>query len=85
MKTYLSVLIMVLLGTAISGCAGETERQFVSGCESGGVGQSTCECIYDKLEDKYGEDALQENMYAMSSNGTFERDVVHSSMQCRDE
>lgn len=76
---------MTLLGTAVSGCASETERQFVSGCESGGVGQSTCECIYDKLEDKYGEDALQENMYAISSNGTFERDVVHSSMQCRDE
>lgn len=83
MNIKLVVLFLMVMG--ISGCASEAERQFVSGCESGGVGQSTCECIYDKLEDKYGEDALQENMYAISSNGTFERDVVHSSMQCKDE
>ena len=35
------------------------EDQFISGCKTGGIDGSTCSCIYDKLEDKYGEDGLK--------------------------
>lgn len=42
------------------GCSSEVERQFMKGCTQGiGDSKSVCSCVYDKMEDKYGEEALQ--------------------------
>ena len=61
MKTLTSLaLISFVMMTA--GCASKTERQFISGCKTGGIDSSTCSCIYDKLEKEYGEDGLKENI-----------------------
>ena len=49
-------LIVVSVALLASGCASKTERQFISGCKTGGINDSTCSCIYDKLEKKYGSD-----------------------------
>ena len=51
-------LVLISIALMASGCASKTERQFISGCKTGGIDGSTCSCIYDKLEDKYGEDGL---------------------------
>ncbi|RYY78293.1 MAG: hypothetical protein EOO69_11245 [Moraxellaceae bacterium] len=85
MKIYLSVLSIMLLGTAVSGCASKTERQFVSGCESTGVDEDICECVFDKLEDKYGEDDLKHSLYTMNQTERFQHDMLNSTMQCMQE
>ena len=75
-------LIVVSVALLASGCASKTERQFISGCKTGGIDGSTCSCIYDKLEHKYGEDGLRENLYTLQQTESFQRDMVNISYQC---
>ena len=84
MKTLTSfALISLVMMTA--GCASKTERQFISGCKTGGIDGSTCSCIYDKLENKYGEDGLKENIYTLQQTESFQMDMVNVSYQCMKE
>ncbi len=84
MKTLTSLaLISLVMMTA--GCASKTERQFISGCKTGGIDGSTCSCIYDKLENKYGEDGLKENIYTLQQTESFQMDMVNVSYQCMKE
>ena len=84
MKTLTSLaLISLVMMTA--GCASKTERQFISGCKTGGIDGSTCSCIYDKLENKYGEDGLKENIYTLQQTESFQMDMVNVSYQCMNE
>ena len=84
MKTLTSLaLISLVMMTA--GCASKTERQFISGCKTGGIDGNTCSCIYDKLENKYGEDGLKENLYTLQQTESFQRDMVNISYQCMKE
>jgi len=84
MKTLTSLaLISFVMMTA--GCASKTERQFISGCKTGGIDGSTCSCIYDKLENKYGEDGLKENIYTLQQTEAFQMDMVNVSYQCMKE
>ncbi|ENV18199.1 MULTISPECIES: hypothetical protein [Acinetobacter] len=84
MKTLTSfALISLVMMTA--GCASKTERQFISGCKTGGIDGSTCSCIYDKLEKKYGEDGLKENIYTLQQTESFQMDMVNVSYQCMKE
>lgn len=84
MKTLTSLaLISLVMMTA--GCASKTERQFISGCKTGGIDGSTCSCIYDKLENKYGEDGLKENIYTLQQTKSFQMDMVNVSYQCMKE
>lgn len=76
---FISAVLMV------SGCASKTERQFISGCKTGGIDGSTCSCIYDKLENKYGEDGLKENIYTLQQTESFQMDMVNVSYQCMRE
>ncbi|SSR03398.1 MULTISPECIES: hypothetical protein [Acinetobacter] len=78
-------LIVVSVALLASGCASKTERQFISGCKTGGIDGSTCSCIYDKLEDKYGEDGLKKNLYTLQQTESFQRDMVNVSYQCMKE
>ena len=84
MKTLTSLaLISLVMMTA--GCASNTERQFISGCKTGGIDGSTCSCIYDKLENKYGEDGLKENIYTLQQTESFQTDMINVSYQCMKE
>ncbi|MCU4413442.1 hypothetical protein KTH71_05210 [Acinetobacter sp. WU_MDCI_Axc73] len=78
-------LIVVSVALLLSACASKTERQFISGCKIGGIDGSTCSCIYDKLEKKYGEDGLKENIYTLQQTESFQRDMVNISYQCMKE
>lgn len=78
-------LIVVSVALLASGCASKTERQFISGCKTGGIDGSICSCIYDKLENKYGEDGLKENLYTLQQTESFQRDMVNISYQCMKE
>ena len=84
MKIQIS-LVLISVALMASGCASKTERQFISGCKTGGIDGSTCSCIYDKLENKYGEDGLKENLYTLQQTESFQRDMVNISYQCMKE
>ena len=78
-------LVLISIALMSSGCASKTERQFISGCKTGGIDGSTCSCIYDKLEDKYGEDGLKNNLYTLQQTESFQMDMVNVSYQCMKE
>lgn len=78
-------LVLISVALMASGCASKTERQFISGCKTGGIDGGTCSCIYDKLENKYGEDGLKENLYTLQQTESFQRDMVNISYQCMKE
>ena len=84
MKTLTS-LVLISLVMMTAGCASKTERQFISGCKTGGIDGNTCSCIYDKLENKYGEDGLKEKLYTLQQTESFQRDMVNISYQCMKE
>ena len=81
-QTSLALISLVMM---TAGCASKTERQFISGCKTGGIDGSTCSCIYDKLEDKYGEDGLKNNLYTLQQTESFQVDMVNVSYQCMKE
>ena len=81
-QTSLALIILVMM---TAGCASKTERQFISGCKTGGIDGSTCSCIYDKLEKKYGEDGLKENIFTLQQTESFQMDMVNVSYQCMKE
>ena len=78
-------LVLISLALMAAGCASKAERQFISGCKTGGIDGSTCSCIYDKLENKYGEDGLKENIYTLQQTESFQMDMVNVSYQCMKE
>ena len=80
-----TLLVLISIALMASGCASKTERQFISGCKTGGIDGSTCSCIYDKLEDKYGEDGLKNNLYTLQQTESFQMDMVNVSYQCMKE
>ena len=80
-----TLLVLISIALMASGCASKTERQFISGCKTGGIDGSTCSCIYDKLENKYGEDGLKENLYTLQQTESFQMDMVNVSYQCMKE
>ena len=84
MKTLTS-LVLISLVMMTAGCASKTERQFISGCKTGGIDSSTCSCIYDKRENKYGEDGLKNNIYTLQQTESFQMDMVNTSYQCMKE
>ena len=84
MKIQIS-LVLISVALMASGCASKTERQFISGCKTGVIDGSTWSCIYDKLENKYGEDGLKENIYTLQQTESFQMDMVNVSYQCMKE
>ena len=78
-------LVLISLALIVTGCSSKAERQFISGCKTGGIDGSTCSCIYDRLEDKYGEDDLKSNLYTLQQTESFQMDLVNISYQCMKE
>lgn len=76
------LFIISITTIALAGCSSRAEREFVNGCKTGGLESSTCECIYEKLESKYGEDSLKDNLYTLAQTENFQHDMMQSSLQC---
>lgn len=53
-------LFMVLI-FGLTGCASKAEQAFMQGCTSDGYldNEEQCSCVYENLEDHYGEDVLE--------------------------
>ena len=85
MNIQSSMLLISISMMSLAGCASKTERQFISGCKTGGIEGDVCECIYDKLEKKYGEDDLKNNIYTLDQSERFQRDMANTAYQCMKE
>ena len=85
MKNYLAILSILFLTGVVSGCASKSEREFVKGCKMGGADSSTCECVFEKIEDQYGADRLEEKFYIISQTREFQEEIVRYGMQCMKE
>lgn len=85
MKTSLWMTSIPLAALLLTGCASKSERQFVSGCQSTGMDRSACQCAYKKLESKYGEDGLKNNLYALNQSESFQYNMMQSGLQCMKE
>ncbi|MFW1733708.1 hypothetical protein ACG94V_00855 [Acinetobacter sp. ULE_I001] len=84
MKTLTSILIISCSLLTLS-CASKSEREFISGCQSTGMERSACKCAYKKLESKYGEEGLKNNLYTLSQTESFQYDLMQSGLQCMRE
>jgi len=84
MKTLTSILI-ISYSLLTLGCASKSEREFISGCQSTGMERSACKCAYKKLESKYGEEGLKNNLYTLSQTESFQYDLMQSGLQCMRE
>jgi hypothetical protein len=80
-----NLILACMAGLLLGGCASKTERQFVAGCQSGGVDADVCHCVYDKLVDKYGEKDFEDKLYTLYQTQEFQQDMVKSSLQCMKE
>ncbi|MCT9980291.1 hypothetical protein M2R48_18340 [Acinetobacter sp. I-MWF] len=84
MKALTSILI-ISCSLMTLGCASKSEREFISGCQSTGMERSACKCAYKKLESKYGEEGLKNNLYTLSQTESFQYDLMQSGLQCMRE
>ena len=85
MKISLSIACITSTLLFLTGCASKAERQFVSGCQSTGMERSACKCAYKKLESKYGEEGLKNQLYTMRPSDSFQYDMMQSGLQCMKE
>lgn len=81
MNIHTSILI-ITCSLLTLGCASKSEREFISGCQSTGMDRSACKCAYKKLESKYGEDSLKNNLYTLTQGESFQYDLMQSGLQC---
>ncbi|MEN8409886.1 hypothetical protein [Acinetobacter bereziniae] len=81
MNIHTSILI-ITCSLLTLGCASKSEREFISGCQSTGMDRSACKCAYKKLESKYGEDNLKNNLYTLTQTESFQYDLMQSGLQC---
>ncbi|NAR58284.1 hypothetical protein GPS50_13530 [Acinetobacter haemolyticus] len=85
MNILSSLLLISITAITLTGCSSKAEREFVKGCKMGGADSSTCECVYEKIEDKYGTDRLEEKFYIISQTEEFQNEIVQYGMQCMKE
>ncbi|WP_147300687.1 lysozyme inhibitor LprI family protein [Lysobacter silvisoli] len=56
----MNVLLVAAASVVLASCGGKIRSEFVAGCMSQGAPKENCTCLYEKLEEKYGADALEE-------------------------
>lgn len=58
MSAKITILSLVVFLTA---CSSKLERDYIKGCSVGGVPEELCSCAFEKLEEQFSEETL-ENM-----------------------
>lgn len=76
-------IVLVLLLAACTSEYRNARSQFVAGCRDSGPSSSVCNCVFDTLEDHYGED----QMIAMAKGRPLPdlaEQAVQAAATCRD-
>ncbi len=82
MKSYVMLFSTVFL---LAGCSDDNAKlkgEFIRGCLSGGADKAVCSCIYEKLEDKYGQEELLRINALSQAPAPFLEDGAQFAMQC---
>lgn len=80
-------ILWLILGLLLSSCTSEARKarsEVVSGCKEMGATSAVCNCVYDKLEDHFGEDSMI-NMTRGTPIPGFPEQLVLAANACRDE
>lgn len=78
-----SMLLALTASMMVVSCGGKVRSEFVAGCTSQGAPESGCECAYDKLEDHYGLDVMEEMQHAGVVPPGFGNAMVTAVVQCK--
>lgn len=84
--TYVGFLIGAILGGALAGVlfSNKVETAFVGYCGQSGNSKAVCECVYDKLDDKY--DDLESIVFSNKlSSTTVQNFIIEATNECRKE
>lgn len=82
-----AIVAGILAVLVLSACTSEYRKarsQFVSGCRESGPSSSVCNCVFDTLEDHYGEDQMIAMANGRPLPGLAEQ-VTQAAAVCRDE
>ena len=78
------ISFLVLGITVLIGCSSSVERQFMKDCTQGqGISKSICSCLYDKLENNYGDKAIQAVDEGRYIPDDFEDNMMRYAESCR--
>jgi len=83
--TYVGFLLGAILGGALAGAlfSNKAETAFIGDCVRGGGTKAICECVYDKLDDKY--DDLESIILKNRPTSGVQSFIMKSSNECRKE
>lgn len=90
MKDRLSTATSIIgLGVVlfVAGCTSEARKarsEFVTGCKEGGGSSAVCHCVYDKLEGRFGVDAMVQAVHGAMPNG-FSEQLLQAASECRND
>ncbi|KAB8173388.1 hypothetical protein FKV24_014185 [Lysobacter maris] len=76
------VLVLAATSMMVCACVGKAQSEFMAGCTSQGAPEARCECVYDKLEAKYGEDGLEAMQKGERILPGFPEATVVAAAQC---
>ncbi|WP_082183308.1 hypothetical protein [Acinetobacter lactucae] len=78
MTIHTSILAfsLVLASLGISGCNLHTQQEFEKICLSGGHSKTSCECIYQRLEQTYSPKLMQQLEHVSLQSPVLPRDFA---------
>ncbi len=82
MKGYVMLFSTVFL---LAGCSDDNAKlkgEFIRGCLSSGGNKTVCACVYERLEDKYGQEELLRINTLSRAPAPFLEDGAEFAMQC---
>lgn len=81
-KQKVRLLLVAASGLLVAACDGKVRSEFVAGCMSKGAPEGKCICVYEKLKDKYGVDALKSAQRGETQLPGFVEASVIGAAQC---
>jgi len=72
----LLALSFILGSLGISGCILHTQQEFKKNCLSGGHSESSCDCIYQRLEQAYSPKLMQRLEHVSLQSPVLPRDFA---------
>lgn len=76
------MLFVTAAALLVAACDGKVRSEFVAGCMNQGAPELKCDCLYDKLKDKYGVDGLKDMQHGETMPPGFVEASVVGAAQC---
>ncbi|MAG68266.1 MAG: hypothetical protein CMK74_20710 [Pseudomonadales bacterium] len=79
------IATMGMITAALVGCSDSDpiRGQFISGCMHAGAPKSDCQCIFGKLEEKYGREGLDRMSMEYPPNNALMESTMKAALACR--